>query len=302
MQVNAANLEALYKGYRTQFLSAYHGQTSELVSQLLTVIPTSKAEEVIGWLGSVPGMKELKGEAVVQNLAAHTYSIPVKDWEDTVSVPRKEIERDSYGTYGRFMEAMGQAAGLLAEEQLAQLFMNGFTTGLGYTGGAFFSANQEPQKGGTKFSNKGTKKLSAANYQTARANIKGRLNAKGKPMGLGKDLVLIVSPTYEATARTILIADTVNNGTNVDKGTARLVVWPQLAAAEHNWFLVEAGYPIKPFIRLDEKPLEFNTNSTNLSDTQVMLTQQFIYQAFARQGFGYGLPELAYGSTGADAA
>jgi len=34
----------------------------------------------------------------------------------------------------------------------------------------------------------------------------------------------------------------------------------------------------------------------------VLLKKEFLHQAYRRGNVGYGLPELAYGSTGADAA
>jgi len=210
---------------------------------------------------------------------------------------------------------MGLAAKQHPDELVANLLINGFTSPC-YTGKNFFDLNHEPQKGGSKFSNKGTKKLSVDNFTAARANIKGRLNAKGRPMNLGKKLLLIVSPANETLARQILQADfiqqtatnkagTENIGaaavTNVNKGTAELLVWPQLAANPDAWFLLETGFPIRSLIFQVNKEATLQALTQPGSD-HVFKKHEFLYQAYGRYNAGYGLPELAYGSTGADPA
>lgn len=300
MQVNQANLQALYRGYRTLYMAEFQGTSQGLVDRLCMMTSSRAAEEFYKWLGAVPGMKLFLGESQIQNLTSHGFSIANKEFDATVGVERKEIERDTYGTYNPMFSAMGAAARQHPEQLLAEAMVAGFDTTC-YTGKKFFDANHEPEKGGTKFSNKGTKKLSQANYQAARAALKGVRNAKGRPMGNGRDLVLVVSPDYEATARTILVADMVGNNSNVDKGTAKLEVWPELAGNPHMWFLLEQGMVVKPFIHQVEKATEFVAATDPTSD-EALLRKLFVYQSYGRYNVSYGLPELAWGSTGADAA
>jgi phage major head subunit gpT-like protein len=122
-------------------------------------------------------------------------------------------------------------------------------------------------------------------------------------MNLGQDLVLIVSPKNEALGRSILESDFVEGSatakavSNVNKGTARLVVWPQLAANEDAWFLLECGLPVKPLIVQFEKETTLTALTSDTSD-HVFKKHEFLYQAYGRYNAGYGLPELAYGSDG----
>jgi phage major head subunit gpT-like protein len=300
MQLNQANLSALYKGYRTIFLNALQGGKAMWPNFAMKTTSTSE-EEFYHWLGAVPGMRKLLGEIQIRNLSSHRFSIVNDEFESTIAVKQSHIERDTYGVYNPLFQAMGVASAQHPDELVASLFINGFTNKC-YTGKNFFDLNHEPKAGGTKFSNKGAKKLSAANYEAARANIKSRLNAEGRSMNLGQDLVLVVSPTYEATARQIVVADKAASGAdNVNKGTARLEVWPQLATSEHAWFLIEAGHPIKPFIFQEEKPTSMES-LTSMDSDHVFKKHEFLYQAYGRYNAGYGLPELAWGSTGADAA
>lgn len=306
MQINQSTLDALYKGYRVIYMAEYQGAASGIIDRAAMMTTSKSAEEFYKWLGAVPGMREFLGEADIQNLAANGFSIMNKTFHDTVGIPREDIERDNYGIYNPMFSAMGEAARQHPDSLLADMILNGFGRKC-YTGKNFFDSNHEPQKGGTKFSNVGNKKLSAANFVVGRANIKSRLNAKGRPMNLGKDLVLVVSPNYEDVGRKIVVADMVASAagtaseTNVNKGTARLEVWPELAANPDAWFILEMGKVIKPFINQVEKKTEFNA-ATNVNTENVMLFQKFLYQAYGRYNVGYGLPELAYGSDGSQAA
>lgn len=300
MQLTPATLRAINKQFKSLYDEAYQGGPA-LVPNFAMRTTATTAEGVYGWLGAVPSMREWLGDAVIQNLKSHEYRLPNKEFEMTIGVDKVDIERDSLGVYTPMLSAMGAAARQHPDQLLADTLIAGFV-GKGYTNQAFFSANHEPSKGGTKFSNVGTKKLSAANFETARANIKGRLNSKGRPMNLGKDLVLIVSPKYESTARAIVVADKVGGGNdNVNKGTARLEVWPLLSAAEDAWFLMDVGQVIKPFIYQVEKETQFHSLD-DPNSAEVILKKKFIHQAEGRYNVGYGLPELAYGSDGSQAA
>lgn len=301
MIITSAALQAINKGFKSLFLEAIQGGTTPKVDSFAMLSTSSSAEEIYGWLGAIPGLRELVGEIQIANILEHAYSIPNKEFERTIAVKRANIERDNLGIYSPLFTALGIAAKEHPDELLANAMLSGFDN-VCYTGKKFFDSNHEPKKGGTKFSNIGVKKLSAANFETARENIKGRLNYEGRPMNLGMDLRLVVSPKNESLGRQILIADQlVGSGTNVNKGTATLEVWPRLAADPDAWFLIECGYPVKPFINQVEVETEF-TSLDNPNDDHVFKKKEFLHQAYRRGNVGYGLPELAYGSDGSQAA
>jgi len=308
MQINQSTLAALYKGYRTLFLEAFHGAQPQW-AKFAMKSPSAAAAEIYHWLGAVPGMRELLGEIVIQNLKASNYTITNKEFESTVGVKQADIERDAYGIYNPLMQAMGQAGAEHPDELVAYLLINGFTL-TDYTGGTFFSDTHLHSVGGSStyaFDNKMTEKFSAAGYELARKKIRSVLNEKGRPMNLGSKLLLIVSPTYEAAAKAVLQSSTVPNaaGTasqdNVNKGTADLLVWGRLAATEHKWFLLDVGFPVKPIILQEEKATTLTALTSPDSD-HVFKNHEFLYQAYGRYAAGFGLPQLAVGSTGADTA
>lgn len=301
MIITSTTIQAVNKNVKTTFWEAYHGAGESLVDTFAMKSNSSSAENIYAWLGAIPGLKELIGEFAITNLLEHAYAIKNVEFGRILGVKRADIERNNLGVYTPLLQAYALAAKEHPDELLFERLAGGFTS-LCYTGKNFFDANHEPKPGGVKFSNKGTKKLSSANFDIARQNILSRLNYEGRPMALGRKLVLVVSPTYDKTARDIVLADQINNSTNTLKGTATMVTSSRLAgASEHNWFLLDLGYPVKPFINQEEIPLEF-TSQDQLTDDSVFERSEFRHKAYRRGNVGYGMPELAYGSTGADAA
>lgn len=302
MQINQTNLIDLYKGFRALFMGML--TSTETTWQKIAMRTTSNAlQEVYGWLGAWPKMKEFLGEATIKNLAANTYAIKNKEFETTVAIKQLDIETDVYGLYNPNFEMAGFSAACHKDELVANALTNGFTN-KDYTGKNFFDTDKLHNPGdakSSKFSNKGTKKLSAANYEAALASIKSIKDSAGNPLGIGRKLALIVHPKNEATAKRILNAELIDGGvSNVNKGSAELIVWSFLAN-EDAWFVVELGMPLKPIILQVVKDTTL-TGMTNPESDHVMLKHEFLYQAYGLYNAGYGLPQLAWGSTGADAA
>ena len=300
MIISTDTLRTLSQGFRTQYLEAYQGGAPRVQSFAMRTTSRS-AKEFYGWLGTVPGMKKFLGEAQIKNLVDHNFGVSNIEFESTVGVKRIDILRDQFGVYNMAFPAMGVAARQHPDELLADAMVGGFDS-VCYTGKKFFDTNHEPQVGKTKFSNLWTKKLSRDNFRIARRNLKSRRNAENRPMNLGVDLVLVVAPKNEELGREILVAEKVGGGNdNVDKGTARLEVWSQLSGSEDAWFLIENGYPVKPFIHQVEIATEMQS-LTDLSSEHVLLFKQFLHQAYGSYNVAAAMPELAEGSTGADAA
>lgn len=302
MIITDQTLRAIDKGFQAKFLGAI-GAAKPIYPRIATVTTSSQAAEVYGDIGFIPSMRELIGEAITKNLRETSMTIANKEFESTVTVKQAAIERDSLGIYTPRIATLGQKGEQLKDRLVVDLLINGFDD-TDYTGDAFFGTTKKHYTGGKKtWSNKGTKKLSAANYQTARAALRSIKGEDGEPLEIGDQLALVVSPTYEATARAILVSERVNGGdSNVNLGTAEIVVAPRLAAAEHNWFLLDVGQPLRALILQEEKPLQLLTTALGMTTEQLLLTHNYLWQAYWRGNAGYGLPQLAWGSTGADAA
>ena len=325
MIINQGNLVNFFKGLRVVFDPAFQAAPAQWMNFAMRA-DSSGAEEEYGFLGAVPGMKELLGEVTVANIALHNFTIKNREWHDTIGVKRKDLERDRLGIYNPLVQSMAEAAKQHPDQLLADLIVSGFTKGVCYDGKPFFAVGHlppgaDPKLGGT-FTNLRHSLLTPDTYDAARTRLRSRKNAEGRAMKLGRKLALVVGPENETNGKRILQADFIAQTaqaagtgaaagqnaiaaaavTNVNKGTAELQVWPELGAAKPGaWLLMEQGYVFRPFIvQYEVEPRNYAV--TNENDSHVVLKQEFLYQVYARYNAGYGMPELIEGSDASGAA
>jgi len=315
MQINQANLTDLYRGYRVLFDDALQGATP-VSDDIVLRVPSGNNEEKYVWLGAIPGMRQLVDEIQIKNLAASDWTIENLEFEDTVAVRQRDIENDRYGIYNPFFTALGEAARYDQDIRVFALLLAGFSTA-DYTGSNFFASDKIRTPGDKGFTNifvtggnqYANSPLSIYSYRAARANLMSRVNAAGRPMNLGRKLVLVVGAGQEPIARQILVADTViqaNAGnssvaavTNIDKGTAQIVTSALIDASStpNAWFLLELGLSLKPVAwQVNKNPVL--TALTQPDSDHVFKKHEFLYQAYGRYNAGYLLSDLAFGSEG----
>lgn len=296
MLVNSAALQQLRIGFSAAFNRGVANITT-LADQIATTVPSSTAANLYGWLGAIPGMKKWIGEREIQKLSENAYQIKNEPFELTVGVPRNDIEDDTYGTYTPMMEAMGESTALHKEERVAEVVKAGFSEKC-YDGVSFYNENH--MVGKAAYSNMTDAKLDAESFQAAREAMMSLKNEAGKPMNIVPD-ILLVPPALEKTAKMILEADLINGTTNTNKGLAKVVVWTQLADKPNQWHLLCTKRSLKPFIFQERKKAKF-TALNKEDDPNVFMRGEFLYGVDARDGVGYGFWQMAYGSTGTEAA
>ncbi len=299
MVITSQSLQGMKSGFNALFNKAYT-ETTPQYEKVAMVVPSSGADETYGWLGQLPALREWIGEREIHNLTATGYTIKNKDYELTISVGRNDIADDKIGIYSPLFQEMGVSAKMHPDELIFSLFAAGFTN-ICYDGTAFFSNRHPMTESGNGFqSNMGTQKLSPQSYEAARSQMMTIKGESGKSLKIIPDL-LVVSPQKEATARQILFADLIAGNTNVNKNTSDLLVVPELADTPEYWFLLSTKRAIKPFIfQMREKPRFVSKTQDN--DDNVFFQNAFLYGCNARYNAGYGLWQLAYGSTGNDSA
>lgn len=109
MIINDANLDGVFRGFRAIFIDAFGGAASHL-DKVAMRAPSSTGEEVYGWLGQFPHLREWIGDRRVSNLLAHGFTIKNKKFESTVAVPRDHISDDKIGLYKPAFGEMGRTA------------------------------------------------------------------------------------------------------------------------------------------------------------------------------------------------
>lgn len=295
MLVTSAALAQLRIGFSAAF-NRGQGNVQTMADQIATTVPSSTGENLYGWLGAIPGLKKWIGEREIQKVEDHDYKIKNEPFELTVGVKRTDIEDDNYGVYTPLMEAMGESTALHKEERVAEAVKNGFEKAC-YDGMPFYS--QEHKVGTEKYSNLTDEKLNPDSFQAARQAMMSLKNEAGQPLNIVPD-ILLVPPALEKDARMILEADLINGTTNINKGLAKVVVWPELADKPTQWHLLCTKRSLKPFIFQERKKAKF-TALTKDTDENVFMRDEYLYGVDARNGVGYGFWQMAYGSTG-DAA
>lgn len=112
MDLNSANLQALFKAYKTNFQQGFNslGAEGALYEQFCTVVPSTTAVEVYPWLKTLPRMREWLGDRVIHGLEGSDFSIRNRKFELTAGVPRDAIEDDTYGLYAPTFEEFGRSS------------------------------------------------------------------------------------------------------------------------------------------------------------------------------------------------
>lgn len=306
MQVHPANLREIYRNLNAAFQREFQAAPNRW-QQVATRIPSAAALNTYAWIGYFPKMREWLGEKAIRQLEGRKYEIVNKDWEATVAVRRNHIEDDQLGIYAPQAQMAGYAAAQLPDELVFGLLAHGFE-GLCYDGQPFFDAAHPV--GAKTVSNKGTKRLDISSYAKAKSGYGAARTAllemkdeEGRPLGVRPN-VLAVPPALEAEARILTEADHFKgDDPNPYRGTATVVVDERLTASAA-WFLLDASKPLKPLIYQERKAPEFKAQDElqGAASDAVFNRGEFRYSVECRGNAGYAFWQLAYGSTGKDAA
>lgn len=293
MLVNGDVLRGLYKSVKALALGALTAAKPQWQKVAMEVPSTSKSN-TYAWLGQLPRVREWIGDRVIQNLTAHGYSLLNKAWELTIGIMRDDIEDDNLGIYNPLFQDMGNEMAMHPDTLVFGLLPAGFNT-LCYDDQYFFDNDHEVNE--ASVSNVTDLVLSPTSYGAARTALQSQVGEHGQPLRITPNL-LVVPPQLEDKGKEILYKERLANGEdNIYYKTAELLVAPELAANPTAWFLLDTTKPIKPLIFQNRKKPEFIAKD-NPDDDNVFFKREFVYGMDARYNAGYGLWQLAYGSTG----
>jgi len=143
MEITAANLTALFTGFDVIFQRGFEKAPS-YYERVATVVRSTSRQTTYPWLGRTTKFREWLGARVVQALETHTYTIVNRNFEDTVSIDRNDIEDDSYGVYEPIIEQLGWDTKVHPDVLLFTMIKNAVNTPgsvQSYDGQPFFSAS-----------------------------------------------------------------------------------------------------------------------------------------------------------------
>jgi len=266
MEISQGTLTGLFSNFITTFANAYQ-QTPLWLDKVATVEPSGSAQNVYAWMQRVPAMREWIGPRTINALATYIQTVPNKLFEDTIAIDKITIEDDQYGMYAPHLRLLGEAAKKWPDQTMAACIQAAHST-VCYDGQYFFDTDHPVNKyDATVLAPDGTAvqsnylastALTPDNYATARQKMMAWVGEDGKPLGVIPDL-LVVPPQLEYTARNLLHGDfiapqtvggntQVGANTNVLKGSAELLVIPELAGDAKSWYLLCTKRAVKPFI------------------------------------------------------
>lgn len=299
MLINKAAIQAVFTALKTTFNNAFDAAPSVWDKIAMKVTSTSSQNDY-AWLSNFPKMRKWVGDKVVKALEAFKYTIINHPFEATVAVRRDDIEDDNLGIYGPQAQMAGFSAKQWPDELILDLVNGGFDNEC-YDGQNFFDTDHEVD--GASVSNKGTAALSVAtqaaaiaSYGAARTAMMSFKDDEGRPLNITPN-VLMAPPALEAVALALMKNDRLEDGkANPYKGTAEVVVDTRLTSATA-WFLLDTTKPVKPFIFQERKAPVFVSQTSEEND-DVFMRAEFKFGAESRGNAGYGLWQLAWGSTG----
>jgi phage major head subunit gpT-like protein len=143
MEISAANLTALFTGFDVVFQRGFEKPPSYYES-ICTIVRSTSRQTTYPWLGRTTRFREWLGDRVIQALESHSYTIVNKNFEDTVSIDRNDVEDDTYGVYEPIIEQLGWDTKIHPDMLLFQMIKNAVadpTSVAGYDGQPFFSAS-----------------------------------------------------------------------------------------------------------------------------------------------------------------
>lgn len=299
MNITAANLDALFKTYQTKFTEAQKAaQTRAYPNDL---IPEDIALSFTGggsstqhsWLNQLKGIHEWVGQRAIEAVNLGKLTVVNRDFENTVTVSRNEIEDDQYGVYAPLIGMLGaDAENLWKKLCIEALLANGEWA----DGNKFFCSGRT--LGLSTITNAVTTELSQAAVETAIATMRGWTLYGGESGEVRPD-VLLVGPSLEALAKRICEADLVSDGTttvsNVSpaKGLKVRVSQALVGAHANEWYVLGDKNGVKA-VGIQKRKLPELTRMDGDKDPEVFMSNNCLYGVHARgEGF-LTLPFLAY--------
>ena len=288
-RIQSSTLAALRVQFEARFQDGL-SLASPWSSQLAMEVPSSAGENVYGFIESIGQFREWIGEREVQAWREREYRLKNKRFELTYRLNRDKVKDDA-GTIAfaaNYMQDMGGSAAAFGDRQFASILLNNATC---LDGGPFFDPSHT-KVDGTTWSNSLALALDATNYETVLAAMQSQTNAAGDVLDVGTDFLLCVSPALRGVAQRIVSAESV---TNVNMGSARVLVIPQLATNSNRWFIAAVGKSVKPLIHQVNEAPTFTTYDQDRDDC-VKNRNENEYLATFRAGYGVALPHLMFAS------
>lgn len=314
--VKHSDLVAMDRTIRGAFLDAYNATSYKPRWQLYaTLQPSTSRKNTYPMVIDAATIREwADGERVVNGLVIEGASVSNQTWELTYGIRRVDIDDDLSGAVAMAVSRLKSGAMKYAKhpDKLCTSVITGNSTCL--DGLALFSASHKENPANpdsATFSNTTSGALSVTTAASARAAMLELKTADGEPANDGENMILMVPPALELTARKIAQADMViESGTatdnfqqNVYKGAYTVVVNTRLAASftggsDSYWYLIDATDPEDRAVIFQQREQVEIVSQFNPSDPQAFTLDRYVWGTRARHTAAAGNPKKIFRRTG----
>ncbi len=300
MDINRANLDALFNTYSTAFnagltAAAPTKPNSVKLGMFIMEAVVGGSAVVHAWLETLPALVKWIGTRAIKNISSKKLTVANDDYANAVAVKANDIKDDTYGVYTPLITALGVQAGKL----WGKLAIDALTANGKWADGAdFFGTTRK--YGSNTIVNKTTSALSDTTFKAAVEAMRGYKDSENEPLEV-EPMVLLVGPKLEATAfdlvkNTLVTAGTGKGGSvqNWAAGIVELQVSSRLVGDyDDYWFLLGEQAGLKPvFVQKREEPKLVSQDDPG--NDSAFLNKQFNYGVDARGAAFLTLPHLAY--------
>jgi phage major head subunit gpT-like protein len=264
------------------------------------MVITDPAESLdLGFIGQMPSVRKWIGNRVINNLVKKGLTVAPDPFELTIGVKVSELETDRLGLIRPRIQDMTSEMAKHPERLFIDLLAKGFEN-LCWDGQYFFDTDHPVEVNGTvqSVSNMSTAEFSAEALAAALSEMSSLVrDGDGEPLEIGATDLVVPPQLYDAALRAVN-ADIIEGTTNVRKGVVKVHVAKRLAKYPTRWFLLDCSREIRGIVVQVAKTPVFVAMDAPEDEARFMQSE-CRYGVDAKYGAGYGLWQLAWGSTGA---
>lgn len=263
--------------YSTEYTAAFNAAKTYM-DPLIEQVSTNSDTYRKVWITSLPKMRKALGNRHVKNLQLEAHATSTADFEATVGIPRATVLSDQWNLYVPAIKGLANSAKRHVDVLVKERLQAG-TTETTFDGVAFFATTHDLDPAGNQSNLLTSTGLSATNFATAVATMRSYTDNEGQPLGV-EPRYLVVPPALEKTARDIVLADLVANGTafgtNTQKGLVDLIVNPMLSNEPTVWYLAGEASGLKPITHVEFLAPNL-VSKTDPKDDNVFHNFEYVY-------------------------
>lgn len=302
MDINRSNMEIFFEDLKVVYTDAFNShKESAVLDSIAMIVPSTSAVTQHGWLNQIPRMREWVGDRNVNNIESDKLKITNRRYENTVEMPRDDIEDDNHGLYRNLATMIGMEAAIHPDKLVVDELTDGTTTNW-VDDVAFFIGSRT--YGANVIDNTVTGALSQSTLETAIDQMGSFLGHSDDPLGV-MPFALLYGPSNRVNAFNLLkndfAAQEANGGSatdrtqgqNPNKGIVIPVESKRLVGSQSSdWYLLGEIAGIRGLAYQQRVVAEFQASRLQLDSDFLFNTDKFQFGVRARGAAFLTLPHL----------